>query len=101
MEGTAEMLQLFSDNVGDHLAAATHNLSNSGPPMLEQSVFADDLCPESVSAMNALAREIWLRAFREIVRDATARCDRDRGQSGADQRVRIGMYLYHGPNVKP
>lgn len=47
-EGTAEMLQLFSDNVADHLAAATHN----------------------------------------------------RGQGGADQRIRIGMYSYQGPNVK-
>lgn len=99
-EGAAEMLQLFSDNVADHLAAATHNLRQSGTPMLEQSVFADDLRPESVAAMNALARQIWLRAFHEVVRDATALSDQDRGQSGADQRVRIGMYFYHGPNVK-
>jgi len=99
-EGSAEMLQLFSDNLADHLAAATHNLSQSGKPMLEQSVFADDLRPESVAAMNALARQIWLKTFHEIVRDATALSERDRGQSGADQRVRIGMYVYHGPNVK-
>jgi hypothetical protein len=99
-EGAAEMLQLFSDNLADHLAAATHNLRQSGTPMLEQSVFADDLRPESVAAMNALARQIWLRAFHEVVRDATALSNQDRGQSGADQRVRIGMYFYHGPNVK-
>jgi len=100
-KGSAEMLQLFSDNVGDHLAAAAHNLRQLGAPMLEQSVFADDLRPESVAAMNALARRIWLRAFHEIVRDATQLCEQDRGQSGADQRVRIGMYFYHGPNVNP
>lgn len=99
-EGAAEMLQLFSDNVADHVAAATHNLRQSGPPMLEQSVFADDLRPESVAVMNALARQLWIRAFHEIVRDATVLSDQDRGQSGADQRVRIGMYFYHGPNVK-
>jgi hypothetical protein len=98
--GAAEMLQLFSSNVADHLAAATHNLMQSGTPMLEQSVFADDLCPESVTAMNALARQIWLRAFQEVVRDATLLIEQDRGQRGADQRVRIGMYFYHGPNVK-
>ncbi len=98
--GTAEMLQLFSGNVADHLAAATHNLREPSAPMLEQSVFADDLRPESVAAMNALARQIWQRAFHEIVRDATKLCERDRGQGGAHQRVRIGMYFYHGPNVK-
>ena len=100
-KGAAEMLQFFSCNVGDHLAAATHNLRQSGAPMLEQSVFADELRPESVAAMNALARQIWLRASHEIVRDATRLCEQDRGQSEADQRVRIGMYFYHGPNVKP
>jgi hypothetical protein len=99
-EGAAEMLQLFSDNVADHLAAATHNLRQPGTPMLEQSVFADDLRPESVVAMNALARQIWLRTFHEVVRDATALSDQDRGQSGADHRVRVGMYFYHGHNVK-
>ncbi|MDO9286699.1 MAG: DUF6502 family protein [Aquabacterium sp.] len=99
-EGAAEMHQLFSDNLADHLAAATHNLRRSGTPMLEQSVFADDLRPESVAAMNALARQVWLRTFHEVVRDATALSDQDRGQSGADQRVRIGMYFYHGPKDK-
>lgn len=99
-EGAAEMLQIFSNNIADHLAAATHNFRRSGTPMLEQSVFADNLRPESVATMNALARQIWLRAFHEVVRDATALSDQDRSQSGADQRVRIGMYFYHGPNVK-
>jgi hypothetical protein len=100
-EGSAEMLQLFSDNVGDHLAAAAHNLSGSSAPMLEQSVYADTLRPESVAAMGSLARQIWSKAFHEIVRDATVLSDQDQGQSGADQRLRIGMYFYHGPNVKP
>jgi hypothetical protein len=100
-EGTAEMLQLFADNVGDHLAAATHNLSGSTIPMLEQSVFADGLRPESVAAMSALARQLWLNASHDIVRDATSLTVKDRGQPGADQRVRIGMYFYHGPTAKP
>ena len=97
-EGAAEMMQLFSDNVGDHLAAATHNLRGTNAPMLEQSVFADGLRPESVDAMSALARQIWSSAFHDIVRDATKLNARDRGRSGADQRVRIGMYFYHGPD---
>lgn len=99
-KGAAEMLQLFSDNVADHMAGATHNLRQPSEPMLEQSVFADCLRPESVEAMNALARRIWLSAFHEIVHDATDLCEQDRGQSGADQRIRIGMYFYHGPNDK-
>lgn len=100
-QGSAEMLQLFSDNVGDHLAAATHNLTASGTPMLEQSIFADQLSPESVAALNALARQIWTQAFHDIVRNATELSDRDKAQAGADQRMRVGMYFYHGPDSKP
>lgn len=100
-KGAAEMLQLFSDNVGDHLAAAAHNLGESAAPMLEQSIFADHLSPESVAALGTLARQIWTNAFHDIVRDATALSDQDRGQSGADQRLRVGMYFYHGPDLEP
>jgi uncharacterized protein DUF6502 len=100
-DGAAEMLQLLSDNVGDHLAAAVENVIGSTPPMLEQSIFADCLRTKSVEEMNALARKVWQGAFREIVRKATALSDRDAGQEGADQRIRVGMYFYGGSNLKP
>lgn len=100
-EGSAEILQLFSDNVGDHLAAAVHNLESSTTPMLEQSVYADGLRPESAVALGVLSRQIWSNAFHDLVRDATALSDQDRGQPGADRRVRVGMYFYHGPDLQP
>ena len=99
-EGACEMLQLFSDNVGDHLAAAVHNLSDKSSPMLEQSVYADHLSPQSISAMNALARRLWTEAFQTVVRDATVLSDQDRNQVDGNQRMRIGMYFYHGPDLK-
>jgi hypothetical protein len=34
------------------------------------------------------------------VRDATVLSDQDRNQVGANQRMRIGMYFYHGPDLK-
>jgi hypothetical protein len=94
------MLQLFSDNVGDHLAAAAHNLKGTNAPMLEQSIYADSLSPESIAAMGTLAREIWSKAFHDIVRNANALSDQDRDQAGADQRMRVGMYFYHGPKLE-
>ena len=97
-EGVTEMLQLLSDNVGDHLAAAASNFTGTNPPMLEQSIYADSLRTESVEAMETLVRRIWSGAFHDIVRDATALSDQDRGQSDANQRIRVGMYFYRGPN---
>ena len=96
--GAAEMLRLFSDNVGDHLAAAAHNLSGNSQPMLEQSVYADSLSANSIATMHVLARQMWSNAFHEIVRDATVLTEHDRGQADANQRLRIGMYFYAEPN---
>lgn len=98
-EGSAEMLQLFADNIGDHIAAAVNNLRGN-EPMLEQAVFADGLRPESVDALNGLSRELWARAHREVVRAATELNRRDQGHPEADQRVRLGMYYYRGPAAK-
>jgi hypothetical protein len=66
--------------------------------MLEQSVYADDLRPDSVVAMHALARQLWSTSFHAIVREATAMSERDRGNADADQRLRIGMYFYTDAN---
>lgn len=97
-EGTPEMLQLLSDNVADHLAAAVQNVLGAAPPMLEQSIYADNLRPQSVERMQALARKTWQAAFHEIVRKATTLREDDAGQAEADQRIRIGMYFYHEPD---
>lgn len=99
-EETPEMLQLLSDNVSDHLAAAVHNVLGATPPMLEQSIYADNLRPQSVERMRALVRKTWKAAFPEIVRRATALREDDFGQQGADQRMRIGMYFYYEPDRK-
>lgn len=100
-DGTPEMLQLLSDNVGDHLAAAVQNVLGTTPPMLEQSIYANNLRPQSVEQMSALARKVWQGAFHEIVRKATALSDKDAGEDGAEHRIRVGMYFYHAPDQQP
>lgn len=100
-EGYAEMLRLFADNVGDHIAAAAHNLKGDGVPMLEQGVFADGLRPQSADALGALARRIWAKAFREMAIEATKLNQKDHGQPNADRRVRLGMYYYQDAADNP
>ena len=98
-EGSAEMLQLFSDNVGDHLAAAVNNLC-AREPMLEQAVFAEGFSPEAVEALSALSRRIWQKGFREFVREAQKFNQNEVGRTDTDQRIRFGMYCYRGPTTK-
>ncbi|MBI5920305.1 MAG: hypothetical protein HY847_01505 [Betaproteobacteria bacterium] len=96
-EGIAEMLQLFSDNVGDHMATAVQNIKGSGDPMLEQSVYANKLSPQSAEALSALSRQIWAKAFHDVVTEATRLCREDEQNPDANQRIRFGMYYYKGP----
>lgn len=96
-DGFEEMLRLFAANVGDHIATAAHNIEGRGDPMLEQSVYADELRPQSAEALGVLARQIWARAFHEVAAEATKLCRRDHGKPDANQRVRFGMYYYKGP----
>lgn len=96
-KSAADMLQLLSDNVGDHLAAAVHNVVTTEAPMLEQSMFADELTPKSAAAIGALAREIWEKAVRDLVRQAAAASAQDAQRRDAHQRVRVGMYFYRAP----
>jgi hypothetical protein len=93
-EGYAEMLQLFADNVGDHIAAAARNLEGSAAPLLEQSVFADGLCASSALALGELARKLWAGVFHEMARAATHLTQQDQNLAGAEERVRLGMYFY-------
>lgn len=95
-EGKAEMMQLFAENVGDHIATAANNLAGRDP-MLEQAVYADGLRADSAEKLRALARATWLKAFRDFAREATRLYEKDQGQPDADQRVRFGMYCYQGP----
>lgn len=95
--GIEEMLRLFAASTKDHIAAAAHNIAGRGAPMLEQSVFADELRPQSAEELSNLARKIWARAFHEVATEATRLYQSDKGKPDANQRVRFGMYCYKGP----
>lgn len=99
-EGYAEMLQLFVDNIGDHLAAAVRNLEGSQAPLLEQSIYADGLTAESADALDTLSRGLWAGVFQQMVRTATLLSQQDQGVDGADERVRLGMYFYREPGKR-
>jgi hypothetical protein len=50
-EGAAKVVQLFCDDVGDHLAIVARNLMGSFAQMLEQRAIADNLWSDSVGLM--------------------------------------------------
>lgn len=98
--GMEEKCFYLGKNIGDHMAAAAHNLLDSQPPFLERSVYCDGLSPESVETLRLLAREMAVNAMQEINRRALDLQEVDLGRSDAGQRMTFGVY-YYAEDVRP
>jgi hypothetical protein len=98
-EAFAEMVELFSANAADHLAAAVHNLTLDAPKFLEQSVFADGLTEASARELASVAREAWAQAFATMVARASQRVEGDRDLAGT-HRMRFGAYFFSESKTK-
>lgn len=93
--GSDEVVALFGANLADHAATAAANLLGEAP-LLEQSVFAEGLREESVRRLAELARNLWASARNAMIAEALVLHEADRGQPGADRRMRFGVYYWNG-----
>ena len=89
-------------NVHDHLAAIEGNFSatqtGNGSPHLEHSVSAEDLGPESIQALQELARRVLEPATRRISALSAECLEHDSQRVGSQaMRMRFGMYFYSEP----
>ena len=92
--GMDEKLFYFGRNVGDHAAAATHNVLDGRPPLLERAVYYDRLSPESVRRLATRARELAMRALQAVNREALELQERDAGRADATERMSFGAYFF-------
>lgn len=92
--GQDEKSFYLGKNIGDHLAAAAHNLIDGQPPFLERSVYCDGLSPQSVEQLRALSRDLAIDAMREINRRALELQGADHERADASQRMTFGVYYY-------
>lgn len=86
-----EKLEFLGANVGDHMGAVVHNLTDA-VPWLERAVYYDRIPPEQVDALRA---ELTQRA-QQFLRDVNAQImPRDQAAEGTSaRRVRVGVYYY-------
>jgi len=92
--GFDEKSYFLGRNVHDHLAAAVHNLSGEGPPLLERSVYYAGLSPESVDELAALGEEVGMEALQTVNRRALKLQERDADRPEAQHRMNLGVYFY-------
>ena len=91
---SADREAFFAANVGDHLAAATENLLAETPAFFERAVFYNQLTPNAVDEIEAVARrdgQALLEALSKQSSDARRATPDD---DGPRQRYRMGIYFY-------
>jgi len=91
-----QLLNLLSDNVGDHLDAAVTNVLSDAGKHHEQAVFADELSTESIEALRPLVARQWAALRDVMVPIITNLIESDRLAGRVqDQRMRIGLYAFN------
>lgn len=95
--GFAEKAFYFGHNVGDHLAAAAHNVLGGKPPFLERSVHYDSLDAASVEKLAAAAEDAGMQALRSVNKEAMQAEARDARSEAPKQRITFGMYFFSAP----
>lgn len=98
-QGFDELAWFYGRNLGDHIAAATHNLLGTDAPLLERAVYYDKLTPESVTELARISRDIGIDALRRINREALRLAEADEGKGNADHRMSVGLYYFSGPDA--
>jgi hypothetical protein len=90
------LFDFLGGNVGDHLSAATHNLTPHSPvaPMLDQSAFSQDLSVQQVQELHRHARQLWAAVLQKFLAAATMAEQRSQSAPEHTHRVRLGVYFY-------
>ena len=89
-----ELIKLAGDNIGDHISAVRYNISNTGNPLLERSVFVGGLTQAAARHGAELARTAWAQSLGNLRSKLQSLADLDQHESENNWRVRIGMYAY-------
>lgn len=91
-------MHYFTHNLHDHLAAATHNLLDQEPPMLERSVHYAGLSQESVQTLERLAEAHGMKTLLAINEAALALQELDKSKGGEHRhRMRFGVFFLRQP----
>lgn len=91
---TDESLDLFSGAISDHLWTGVNNISQTGKPELERSIFATNMSEASTQELSAFAHKEWQRIFPRVVGKARQLYEDDVANKRGGHRMRIGMYFH-------
>ena len=98
-KGIDEKAFYLGMNVSDHLAAASHNLTNDSQPFMERCVYYEGLTQSSVDELNQIAQKQGMELLKGINARALAMTKEDASNPDADKRMNLGLYFYSEPQI--
>ena len=99
-KGFEEKAYYFGRNLRDHIAAGTHNLSETAPAFFDRTVYYDRISPESVEELRCLCAQRGEELLLEINRHARKLAERDRAAGQPKGRMTFGAYYFGKDDVE-
>ena len=97
LAGSEDQIAYLAANTGDHLAAATENVTGAGDPHFERAAHYGGLTPEQIAELKADYHAAQMDILRSLSQKA-ARMKRDRTGTA---RFRAGGYFYRTDGDQP
>ncbi len=97
LAGSEDQLAYLTQNLGDHMDAATENVLGQNPPHFERAVHYTELTEAQIAELEAHHRKAQMAVFEEVSRKAAAFKKAGRGT----HRFRAGGYFYRTKEENP
>ena len=95
-----ESLHFFGENLADHIAVCTHNISNIEDRCFERASYADNLSAESIKKLETIVHERAMIMLIDINKIALQMVHEDRSKNVAKFRYKFGTYFYKSVSEK-
>ncbi len=92
LAGSEDQIAYLAHNLGDHMAAATDNVTGHTPPHFERAVHYEGLTAAQIALLQADHREAQMQVFQRLSAKAAAMKVLPSGE--ATHRFRAGAYFY-------
>ena len=93
-KGFDEKASWLGRSLRDHLAAFARNLAGRESPLLERTVYYDELSVASVEELSELSRSLGVEALEVVNRRALELQRRDAAAADQSRRMSFGVYFY-------
>lgn len=94
-KGADEKAFYLGHNLGDHAAAAAHNLLGGQPALMERSVHYNALSSGAVQQLSAQAEQLGMQALLAVNQSAM---DAEQAEPDGAHRITFGIYFYTEPS---